>query len=205
MDDTVAVSLFRHGLTEENKRRAYLGWSDSPLCPEAKKELKLEKPDFDLVISSDLGRCLETADILFPDSRAEVMKELREMDFGQWEGKTYGELKDDSHYQSWLNDFLTVHPPGGESFTQFACRTEEGWRRISARILDHDARKTAVITHGGVIRHLLSQLAPVKREFWEWSIPHDRGYELVWHKKDLRRGERCILLREVPLMANPIG
>ncbi|WP_338368091.1 histidine phosphatase family protein, partial [Enterococcus faecium] len=85
MDNTVAVSLFRHGLTEENKRRAYLGWSDSPLCPEAKKELKLAQLDYDLVISSDLGRCLETSAHLFPERPAEAMPELREMHFGQWE------------------------------------------------------------------------------------------------------------------------
>ena len=39
MDDTVAISLFRHGLTEANKRHAYLGWTDSPLCPIEKAKL----------------------------------------------------------------------------------------------------------------------------------------------------------------------
>ena len=35
MDDAVVVALFRHGLTEENKRKAYIGWTDSPICEDA--------------------------------------------------------------------------------------------------------------------------------------------------------------------------
>lgn len=205
MDDTVAIALFRHGLTEENKRRAYLGWTDSPLCSLAKKGLRVEQPKYDLVVSSDLGRCRETAAILFPDCQPEFVMGLREMHFGNWEGKTYEELKEDSFYQDWLDDYFTVRPPGGESFTEFAFRVEEGWGNIVSRIMEIDARNTAVITHGGVIRHLLSLYAPVKKEFWDWSIPHDRGYELLWCKENLRRGERCTLLREVPLTANPNG
>ena len=35
MDDALVVALFRHGITEENKRRAYLGWTDAPLSEDA--------------------------------------------------------------------------------------------------------------------------------------------------------------------------
>ena len=39
MDDAVVVALFRHGLTEENKRKAYIGWTDSPILEDARVEL----------------------------------------------------------------------------------------------------------------------------------------------------------------------
>ena len=34
MDDAMVVALFRHGITEENKRKAYIGWRDAPICEE---------------------------------------------------------------------------------------------------------------------------------------------------------------------------
>ena len=41
--------------------------------------------------------------------------------------------------------------------------------------------------------------------FWEWHIPHGKGYELIWTRDGLRRGKQCILLQEVPLTASPNG
>ena len=35
MADSMVVALFRHGITEENKRHAYLGWTDAPLSEDA--------------------------------------------------------------------------------------------------------------------------------------------------------------------------
>ena len=65
----------------------------------------------------------------------------------------------------------------------------------------------AIVTHGGVIRYLLSTYGSIeKRDFWEWKVSHGNGFELVWASKDaFRRGDRCTLLREVPLTENPTG
>ena len=205
MDDTVAISLFRHGVTEANKRRAYLGWTDSPLCSIAKKEISQIPISYDQLFSSDLGRCLETAKIMFPQCKPTLMPELREMNFGQWEGKVFEDLKHDVEYLRWLDEPCSVRPPDGENFDEFSIRVIHGWEMLFKRILDMNVGKAAIMTHGGVIRFLLTRFAPEVKGFWDWSPSHGKGYELIWSRDGLRRGERCILLREVPIMANPNG
>jgi len=203
MDDTVVIALFRHGLTEENKRKAYLGWNDSPLCPESKKVSTSNR--YQIYFSSDLQRCISTANLLFPTNRLNLLPHLREMNFGQWEGKTYEDLKELSQYQRWLSDPTSYYPPGGESFMEFTHRVQTGWIRITEEILSGNVENCAIITHGGNIRFLLSEFAPVKNDFWSWQAPHDLGYELIFEREALRRRDRCTLLREVPLTAKAHG
>lgn len=201
----MVITLFRHGLTEENKRQAYLGWNDSPLLFEEKERLsKLQLRD-EMVFSSDLGRCLATAAILFPRKTPEIITELRELHFGEWEGKTYSELIHDVLYDQWLNDFYSVQPPEGESFQEFAQRVNDGWEKVKHALEENNQTRATIITHGGVIKYLLSQYAPEEKEFSDWKVPHGNGFELVWNKDGWRRGERCISLQEAPLMANPNG
>lgn len=203
MADYLVIALFRHGLTEENKRKAYLGWNDSPLVAES---LTLAtKSAYERYFSSDLKRCLSTAALLFPNQKVVLLKDFREMDFGKWQGKTFAELKDDKLYQQWIAEPLTVSPPEGESFQQFSERVDKGWSRIMEDLFAGNVRRCAVITHGGVIKYLLAKFAPEKKEFWNWQVPHGYGIELVFDRESLRRGERCTLLREVPITGKEHG
>jgi alpha-ribazole phosphatase len=203
MDDTVVVALFRHGLTEENKRKAYLGWNDSPLCPESTKLSTSSR--YDHYFSSDLPRCISTANILFPNKDLNLLSHLREMNFGQWDSKTYADLKEVPLYQRWLSDPKSYSPPEGETFVEFTRRVSIGWDKITEDILSQTIERCAIITHGGVIRYLLSEFAPQHSDFWTWQVPHHQGYELVFEKEALRRRDRCTLLREVPLTAKELG
>ncbi len=202
----MVVTLLRHGLTEPNKRRAYVGASDPPLCLEDKTEierLRNSLTERTEVFSSDLTRCLETAKLLFPAHDLIEMPEFREIHFGVWEGKTYEDLKDDHDYQSWLQQPFSQQPPGGESFSIFSERIEMGWKKLRKEAVS--VRNITVVTHGGVIRYLLTVLAPEPKQFWEWEVPHATGYELIWTGKKWRNGERCTLLRAVPTMEKQNG
>jgi alpha-ribazole phosphatase len=206
MDDVVVITLFRHGITEENKRQAYLGWNDSPLCSSEIVKLKnYQLPEQQLVFSSDLGRCLETAKHLYPDKTPEKLAEFREMHFGEWTGKTYVELENNSDYRNWLDDFNTVAPPKGERYLEFAHRVERGWEEIIARMMLINENRATLITHGGVIKYLLTRYAPEQKEFWDWKVPHGGGFELVWEIEGWRRKARCTLLREVASTENQSG
>ncbi|WP_282174084.1 histidine phosphatase family protein [Cytobacillus firmus] len=205
MDDTVAVALFRHGLTEANKSHAYLGWTDSPLCPEHKNKLAPAPQGYRRIFASDLGRCMKTAAILFPDHSIEPCPEWREMHFGEWEGRTYQELKDNPAYQKWLEDPFSGVLPGGESFAAFTARVDKGWQNLTDQLLQGNNSDAAVITHGGVIRYLLGKYAPEEKEFWEWQVPFGRGYELRWTREAFRRGVRCTSLQEAGLTVNLNG
>lgn len=204
----MVITLFRHGLTEGNKRRAYMGWNDSPLSEEAVTQLtaiKLEPSHYDYFISSDLNRCLATMKLLFPEVSPEKYTEFRELHFGDFQEKTYEDLKKDKAYQLWLKDSFQYSPPNGESFGQFVERIDKGWDRLVRQILANHIRNPFIVTHGGVIKYILQQYAPNEKDFWDWHVTHGNGYELSFQLDQLRRGERCISLREVPSMENENG
>ncbi|MDQ0218589.1 histidine phosphatase family protein [Peribacillus cavernae] len=205
MDDNLVVTLFRHGLTFANERKAYLGWTDSALSRKGKEQLSQIADDVQAVFSSDLTRCIDTAAILFPKIPAIKKREFREIHFGAWEGKTYQALQDDSDYQNWLEQPFTRTPPGGENYEKFADRIQSGWEACMDEVMSQGVKRTAIVTHGGVIRYLLMKFAPVERAFWEWSVTHGTGWELTFKTDDLRRGKRCILLQEVHITANHDG
>ena len=205
MVDTLAIALFRHGLTEANKRHAYLGWSDSKLCPNEGKKLCPPGSAYEILFSSDLGRCLETAKLVFPFMQPFILPDLREINFGCWEQMTYEELKEDAVYRRWLSDPLTERPPEGEAFSEFTARVDRGFEAAIKTTFQSNAKRAAIITHGGVIRFLLTKWAPEKKGFWDWKIEYGQGYELIWKRDYLREGKRCILLQEVPLMESQNG
>ncbi|EKN65722.1 hypothetical protein BABA_19056 [Neobacillus bataviensis LMG 21833] len=199
----MVIALFRHGLTEENKRKAYLGWNDSPLTAES-MEMSTTKR-YESYFSSDLQRCISTSELLFPNRYPVLLSELREMNFGEWEGQTYEELKENKRYCQWLADPENVLPPKGESFYEFTSRVQAGWNKMLEIILSHELKSCAVITHGGAIRYLLSKYAPEVKDFWSFQARHDQGIELVFSREALRGDRRCTSLLEVPLMAKGHG
>ncbi|MBB6447688.1 histidine phosphatase family protein [Bacillus benzoevorans] len=209
MADAVVVALYRHGITEENKRRAFLGWTDAPLSDDAIVELenrKFKAAPCQWLVSSDLQRCVQTANILFPNKEIYQIPEFREMSFGLWEGKVHDELAGNPQYEEWLESWVEMQIPGGESAQMFNARVESGWKKVNEMMVHKTIQAAAIVTHGGVIRYLLSSLANEERQFWDWKVPHGSGFELIWNDEEtFRRGERCTLLREVPLTENPHG
>ncbi|PLR77318.1 histidine phosphatase family protein [Bacillus sp. V3-13] len=207
MDACVVVALLRHGITGANKKGAYCGWANPQLCKEGVEQLKAVKniPNYELLVTSDLIRTKETAGILFPGKCLLEMSEFREIHFGGWEGKNHFELEKDLQYQQWLASPFTVQPPEGESFGQFTERIEKGFVQLQNKMLADGKKSAAVVTHGGVIRYLLMAYAPAEKDFWEWEIPHGSGYQLEWPVNSFGGGERCTLLRAVPLTENQRG
>lgn len=196
MDGNVVVTLIRHGLTEANRQKRYIGWTDEALCEEGKKAL--EKSHYpkapDLVIASDLQRAAETAGIIYPKQKFVALKELREMNFGDWEQKTYSELKGDARYQSWLRDMLHLEVPNGESYPTFSERVKRGWEKTVTYFFDETISHIAMITHDGVIREILYRYGPEGSSYWQWRLDHGAYCSLTGKRTDVRRGKRCMLL-----------
>lgn len=124
--------LLRHGHTQWNRERRYLGSSDLPLLPEEREKLAALKEQRELagsfwrVYCSDLLRCRQTLSSIAPSLEAAAVYDsrLREMGFGEWEGCTYEQLKTNPQYRSWIDDPAAVTPPGGEAWEAFASRLE---------------------------------------------------------------------------------
>lgn len=206
MDDHVSITLLRHGSTLENEQKKYLGWQDASLSEKGIAQLHVLKkqryPQPDVLLASDLKRCKETATILYENSKIQLTSLFREYDFGDWDTKTYEDLKDDKQYQKWIYHPMKITPPNGESFQQFRERVMKGWELLLDYFSDERVKNIVLVTHGGVIRLLLHHFTNVEKHFWEWSTPNGQGYSLIGKRSDMRRGERCILLQEVPSTVN---
>ncbi len=210
----MGITLYRHGLTAENERKAYIGWSDPPLSDTGReatskwrKSLRLEAyfSQTELVYTSDLTRCIETATILFPQLQSQSMQGLRELHFGAWDGKTYQDLQHDPAYQAWLNDPFTGGPPLGEKWEQFAGRISTAFNSICRKMEQHDVKEVGIITHGGVIRYLLSEMVASHHSFYDWDVSMHKGHRLVWNTADWRRGRTCTSYQEVPIREKEHG
>ncbi len=174
----MTVYLIRHGKTQGNVEHRYIGRTDQPLCPQGRAELQSKiGPEADRVLASPLLRCRETAAILYPGRDVEIVDDLRETDFGDFENRTYGELKDDPRYRAWLDSAGTAAPPGGESKAHQQARTVRAFRDVVA-VCRGDER-VALVVHGGTIMCLLEALEPSRR-FYDWQAPNGGGYACAW-------------------------
>ncbi|WP_227936142.1 histidine phosphatase family protein [Alkalihalobacillus deserti] len=204
MGDLLVLTLIRHGLTTFNEEKRYLGWLDLPLSECGKAEVQslsqtVSNKKIDLLFTSDLLRCLETAELLFPHQPVIRSFKIREFNFGDWEGKTYEQLKELEHYRRWLNDPVNVIPPKGESFHQFHARIKEAFFEMLDKVEETKASHITVVCHGGVMRQWLSLFSPIERPFFEWNIPTNARFQLVGTIADLRRGSTFISLQEEPI------
>jgi alpha-ribazole phosphatase len=207
----LAITFIRHGLTSENAERRYIGHTDVPLAAQEKMRLrraalKLEQP-VDLLVSSDLLRCRQTRELLFrsDDGQKYEMAQWREINFGDWEGKTFPELKEIKEYQQWLHSPLSAAPPNGESYHAFQLRVEEALEQTILLAEQTNAKHVAVVTHGGPIRYVLERYAPIERPFWEWAVPFGGGYTLQSTLERWKEKKRCISLLEVLFKENGNG
>ncbi len=158
--------LIRHGSTELNEQSRYQGWTDAPLSAKGLNEAKvlasrLASDHFTAIYSSDLIRCVQTTNIVFPNASYTTFASLREISFGDWDCLTYEEClhRDLARYSQWLTDPSSVTPPNGESLTAFSDRIHAIINKIIAlhqnTVGSATDSKVAIVTHGGPIRTLI--------------------------------------------------
>ncbi|MBU1140907.1 MAG: histidine phosphatase family protein [Firmicutes bacterium] len=156
--------LVRHGQTEWNQSHRFQGWLDIGLDQIGILQSQMLARYFsqipiDYIFSSDLSRALKTAQQINQklDCRMTLSSGLREMNVGNWEGKTWEEIevefKDDLNQDDAQLFGLTIS--GGESLLGFQKRVVETFMRI---IEKHPNNELLIVTHGGVIRVLLCHL-----------------------------------------------
>jgi len=101
------------------------------------------------VYSSPSDRCLQLAKAISND--CEIERDLYELNFGDWEGMTWNTI-DRAASEVWMNDFVNLSPPNGESMLQMQLRVMKFWNRL----LSQSHQSAAIVTHGGVIRIILA-------------------------------------------------
>ena len=169
--------LIRHGKTRGNLEGRYIGCrSDESLCPEGRAELKAGTyPAVGRVFASSMRRCLETAELLYPDIPVVSVPEMREGDFGAFEGKNYAELNGREDYQAWIDSGGELPFPDGESRAAFTGRCLKAFEEIRKKAPQEDC---ALIIHGGTVMAIMEQYALPHRPFYDYQIPNGCGFIL---------------------------
>ncbi len=205
------IVLIRHGSTEGNLKRRYIGSTDEPLCAEGIREVLMNAacgiyPPAKRVYTSPMKRCIQTAELIYGDMDPVVCDELRECDFGRFEGKNYMELSGDAEYQAWIDSGGMLIFPGGESNGGFRDRCETAFLNIM-EMIERDMRsgvrmmqraaceargaqlsqaEAAFIVHGGTIMSVLAAFEESKRDYFDWHVENGRGFLCDFHRRDRR-------------------
>ncbi len=146
--------LVRHGQTDWNLEGRFQGQSDTPLNETGRVEAhtlagKLKGLSFEAIFSSDLLRAKETAAIVGRVLGIEVTLEprLREINQGEWEGQFVEDIRA-RNAENWDRrtiDPANFHPPGGESVTEVADRTQAAMNDIAHQ---YPRGRVLIVTHG---------------------------------------------------------
>ncbi len=160
-EDLTSFGLLRHGQTEWNKLKKIQGSCDSPLTSYGKElitewSLFLKKQSWDRILASDLGRVRETVSILNRelDIPVEHTSQLREQDWGDWEGMTIPYIKkefgEDLERRVQMGWFFSA--PNGETRQNVRIRTLAG---LSEAARKWPGQNILIVCHQGVIKSIL--------------------------------------------------
>lgn len=195
------ISLIRHGITEGNVRRLYYGATNVPLAQEGIDELKrlaaegiYPDPANAQFFTTGMGRTQQTLELIYGDRPHEIIKDLREINFGMFEMKSYEELMAYEEYREWIAALdIDKAPPGGESIRHFNERVIRGFRTVeeshqrwiqAAQTMDEKRQDllpgSIVICHGGTISAVMDHIWPgVQDNMYGWLPDPGHGYQLL--------------------------
>lgn len=152
--------LIRHGETDWNAEQRLQGWRDMPLNAVGKQQaqairrlLEAQQVAFDAVLSSDLQRAIQTAEIALEGHSSTPLiqdPQLRERNYGIYEGHPWRQLlqlPDQPEPEINLRD-PNLDVPDGETLKVFHDRIVDAFLRIAQ---ERPGQQLAVVAHGGVI------------------------------------------------------
>lgn len=188
------IHFIRHGITEGIVSKWYYGSADLPLIEEGYEALRHFKDegiypslgDADCYTSGML-RANQTLKAIYGDVPFKVIPLLREINFGNWECKTFEELQSEPEYEEWINnkEGSFHYPGGGDSVQTFYERIRAGLKELCGyhRLKELSHRHSGldavsvVVCHGGTIAAAMEHWFPGEREnFWQWIPATGRGF-----------------------------
>lgn len=162
---THSLFCLRHGQLEH--KQVLAGHTDFLLSKKGWQQLSnavSKLPRIARIYSSPLKRCSLFADELSVNKSIplEIDTSLKEMNFGEWDGQLFAHLWQKpivnqavSIGDFWENPWLNS-PPNGETMQQFTKRVDTWWQCF---INNPQQGNSLLISHAGVIKHLLARVA----------------------------------------------
>lgn len=205
------VLLLRHGETDWNRADRIQGWEDIPLNDRGRRQahaaaqfLAAEHSDIGRLISSDLLRATETAEVVtsfpvFEDLEIECSRAWRERDFGVHQGQAGNKFFDENPDFAILDGHDSAKeniPEEGESYIAFRERVRAAWDQPWA----DDSQLVLVVTHSGVIREIIALIEAVSIEevFDDYGIATGSITEIA-----LGEDPRLVEVNHVPPISSP--
>lgn len=169
--------IVRHGVTRWNQQDRYQGSSDVPLNRRGRKQAlqlaeRLADQKIKAIYTSDLARAVQTAKIIAARVQLPVVRDprLREINFGDWEGKTFAEIQyaQPKLLSQWLAEPESITSPRGEAFGDFLNRVRALFQELGAR---YPQGTMVLVTHAGPAGILIClALGKEPKDFWRFKV-----------------------------------
>ena len=177
------IHLIRNMPCEGNLEGRYIGRTESPLALEsiaklAQRKRELAYPQAQAFFASPSTRCVDTLKILYPQADPEVVLELAECDFGEFEGKTAKELEGDPRFAQWMAGGAQAAPPGGESGPVFLQRVCQGFELLVKNLMTLGQTSAVLVTSAGVLTSLLAAYGLPQAPAHQWMCQPGEGYSV---------------------------
>ena len=100
-----------------------------------------------------------------------AVPELREIDFGDFEGRSYEEMKDDPAYTAWLDTNCEGPIPGGDFPESFRDDVEVCFESLMETCRTERVERALIVSHGGVLGTILERFAEPEKHWYEYHFP----------------------------------
>jgi broad specificity phosphatase PhoE len=170
MSSLQELLVIRHATTDMDG--TLCGQNDPPLNATGRAQARtlaelLENWNVRRLCASDLQRAVQTAQPLGArwGIPVETRSAFREISFGDWEGRSWSQIRADEPDVANLDSSSDFCAPGGETYECFRTRV---LRALKDTLVDCNGQLTAIVTHLGVIRVILKELSPVNSAWDPW-------------------------------------
>ena len=134
--------------------------------------------DLDQIYSSPSKRCTDLLDL--HNLNFNIHNDLRELDFGDWEGKKWDDI-DQTDLNYWMEDYVNRSPKNGEKMIDLYKRSIE----FTYKLVELDLQKILLVTHAGVIRSLISEALSINlNQIFNIAVQYDEIYRFQINSSD---------------------
>ncbi len=181
----IEVILIRHGKTIANEKRLYCGKTDISISDDGLEEIKILKesinyPKCHKYYTSGAKRANETFKALYDNEDFIELRGFFEYDFGDFEMKSYEELKGNKSYIDWIKDELgEISCPNGESKIKYKKRITNEFINFINNLIKENINSALLVSHGGTIGTILEEFYDNSKNFYSWQPTFGEGYKIT--------------------------